>query len=190
MTQPTSRGTQSEATVHTLATNMVSFVPLFAKSLTDRHPIHLQCVPSHVGLPGNEEADDLAKAATSIPVDLEDHVVLTSTDICSRAKELIRKTWVDPLVHPWYFQRHPESAISFKGSKLYPTVFWRLSTVHLRCMNFEGDKRSFPICTKCNTSHFSPQNILLYLGFSCEEAVASPLLVLDFVQIYGLMDLV
>ncbi|GFY27148.1 hypothetical protein TNCV_2067691 [Trichonephila clavipes] len=38
------------------------------------------------GLLGNEVADDLAKAATSIPVDPEDHVVLTSTQIYSRAK--------------------------------------------------------------------------------------------------------
>ncbi|GFS92517.1 RNase H domain-containing protein [Trichonephila clavipes] len=83
--------------------------------LWDRHPIHLQWVPSHVGLLGNEVADDLAKAATSNPVDPENHIVLTSTEIYCRAKELICRTWVP--VHPWYFQRHPGSAISFKGSR-------------------------------------------------------------------------
>ncbi|GFT42514.1 RNase H domain-containing protein [Trichonephila clavipes] len=82
------------------------------------HPIHLRWVPSHVGLLGNEVADDLVKAATSNPVDPEDHVVFTSTEIYSRAKELICRTWVVPPVHPWYFQRHPGSAISFKGSRL------------------------------------------------------------------------
>ncbi|GFU65195.1 hypothetical protein TNCV_2134001 [Trichonephila clavipes] len=54
--------------------------------LSDRHPIHLQWVPSHVSLLGNEVADDLAKAAISNPVDLEDHMVLTSIEIYSRAK--------------------------------------------------------------------------------------------------------
>ncbi|PRD35010.1 UNVERIFIED_CONTAM: hypothetical protein NCL1_12809 [Trichonephila clavipes] len=51
-------------------------IPNICKHL---HPIHLQWVPSHVGLSGNEVADDLAKAATSDPVDPEDHMVLTST---------------------------------------------------------------------------------------------------------------
>ncbi|GFV48323.1 RNase H domain-containing protein [Trichonephila clavipes] len=162
----------------------------FFQQLSDRHPIHLQWVPSHVGLLGKAVVDDLAKAATCNPVDPEDHMVLTSTEIYSRAKELICRTWVVPPVHPWYFHRHPGSAISFKGSWSYQTAFSRFSTGHLRCMNFEGGKRSFPICPKCNISPFSPQHILQCLGFSCEEAVASPLLFLDFVQIYGLMDLV
>ncbi|GFS78747.1 hypothetical protein TNCV_3149081 [Trichonephila clavipes] len=46
--------------------------------------------------PGNEVADDLAKAATSNPVDPEDHMVLTSTEIYIRVKELIYRTWVVP----------------------------------------------------------------------------------------------
>ncbi|GFW70098.1 RNase H domain-containing protein [Trichonephila clavipes] len=89
----------------------------------DRHPIHLQWVGSHVGPLGNEVADDFAKGATSNPVDPEDHMVLTSTEIYSRAQELICRTWVVPPVHPWYFQRHPGSAISFKDSRSYQTVF-------------------------------------------------------------------
>ncbi|GFU82651.1 uncharacterized protein TNCV_2306951 [Trichonephila clavipes] len=93
-----------------------SILHLFQR-LSDRHAIHLQWVPSHVGLLGNEVADDLAKAATSNPVDPENHMVLTSTEIYSWAKELMCRTWVAPPVHPWYFQRHPGSTISFKGSR-------------------------------------------------------------------------
>ncbi|GFV87489.1 RNase H domain-containing protein [Trichonephila clavipes] len=165
-----------------------SILHLF-QQLSDRHPIHLQWVLSHVGLLGNEVADDLTKATTSNPVDPEDHMVLISTEIYSRANELICRTWVILPVHPRYFQRHPGSAISFKGSRSYQTAFSRFSTGHLRCINFEGGKRIFPICPKCNISPFCLQNILQCLGFSCEEAVASPLRFLDFIQIYGLMDL-
>ncbi|GFT24146.1 RNase H domain-containing protein [Trichonephila clavipes] len=156
----------------------------------NRHPIHLQWVPSHVGLHGNDVADDLVKAATSDPVDPEDHIVLTSTEIYSRTKELICRAWIVPPLHPWYFQRHPGSTILFKGSRSYRTAFSQFSTGHLRCMNFEGDKRSFPICNKWSISPFYSQHILQCLGFSCEEDVASSLLFLYFVHIYVLIDLV
>ncbi|GFX89620.1 putative RNA-directed DNA polymerase from transposon BS [Trichonephila clavipes] len=62
-----------------------SILHLF-QQLSDQHPIHLQWVLSHVGLLGNEVADNLAKAATRNPVDPENHMVLTSTEIYSRAK--------------------------------------------------------------------------------------------------------
>ncbi|GFX86930.1 RNase H domain-containing protein [Trichonephila clavipes] len=100
-----------------------SILHLF-QQLSNWHPIHLQWVPSHVGLLGNEVADDhLAKAATSNPEDPEDHMVLTSTEIYSRAKELICRTWVVPPVYLWCFQRHPGFAISFKGSRSCQTAF-------------------------------------------------------------------
>ncbi|GFV50753.1 RNase H domain-containing protein [Trichonephila clavipes] len=87
------------------------------QQLSDWHPIHLHWVPSLVGLPGNEVTDDLAKAAASDPVDPEDHMILTSTEISSNAKILIRRTWVFPPVHhgtfkdtldPPYHSRNPD----------------------------------------------------------------------------------
>ncbi|GFX01861.1 uncharacterized protein TNCV_370501 [Trichonephila clavipes] len=75
--------------------------------------------------------------------------VLTSIEIYSSAKKLICRTWVVPPSH-------------------------RFSTGHLRCMNFEGGKRSFPICPKCNISPFSPQNILQGLGFPVRKLLHPP----------------
>ncbi|GFY14013.1 RNase H domain-containing protein [Trichonephila clavipes] len=65
-----------------------------------RRSIHAEFKP-YTGLLGNEVTDDLAKAATSNPVDPENHMVLTSTEIYYRAKKLICRTWVVPPVHPW-----------------------------------------------------------------------------------------
>ncbi|GFX93630.1 RNase H domain-containing protein [Trichonephila clavipes] len=179
-----------------LALEVVDRIPLDAAKIYTDGTFGLAPYSSTVGpflcrpSSGTKLRMTLRRAATSNPVDPENHMVLTLTEIYSRAKELICRTWVVSPVHPWYFQRHPGSAISFKDSRSYQTAFSRFSTGHLRCMNFEGGKRSFPICPKCNISQFSSQHILQCLGFSCEETVASPLLFLDFVQIYGLMDLV
>ncbi|GFV60620.1 RNase H domain-containing protein [Trichonephila clavipes] len=129
-------------------------VPLKTRRLSDQRSIHPQWVLSHVGLPGNELADDLAKAAASDPVDPEDHMVLMSTEIYSRAKELIYRIWVVPPVYPWYFQKHPGSAISFKGSRSYQTTLSRFSSGHLRCMNFEGGKRSFQLAPNATSVLF------------------------------------
>ncbi|GFS59600.1 RNase H domain-containing protein [Trichonephila clavipes] len=133
--------------------SLVKYLHIF-KQLSDRHSIHLQWVPFHLGLPGNEAADYLAKAAASNPVDSKDHMVLMSTKSNSKVKELICRLWVAPPVYPWYLQRQPGSAISFKGSTSYQRAFSRFSTGHLRCMSFKGGQRSFPICTNCVTSHF------------------------------------
>ncbi|GFY32093.1 RNase H domain-containing protein [Trichonephila clavipes] len=89
-----------------------------------------------LGLRGNEVADDLAKIVRSNPVDPEDHMVFTLTEIYFRAKELICRNWVVPLIHPWYFQRQPGSTISFKDFRSYQTAFSRFSSGHLNCMNF------------------------------------------------------
>ncbi|PRD36122.1 UNVERIFIED_CONTAM: hypothetical protein NCL1_09596 [Trichonephila clavipes] len=88
-------------------------------------------------------------------------MVHTSTEIYSRAKELIYRTWVVPPVYPWYFQRHPGSAISFKGSRSHQTAFSRFPTGHLRCMNFEGGKRE--------AFQFAPNvtSVLFLLGTFC-----------------------
>ncbi|GFX40810.1 uncharacterized protein TNCV_3760341 [Trichonephila clavipes] len=107
-------------------------------------------------------------------MDLEDHMVLTSTEIYSRAKELIHKTWFVLPVHPWYFQRHPGSAISFKGSRSYQTAFQRFSTGHLRCMNFEGGKRNFPICTKSNVFPFLLSTFFNVWGFPVRRLLLPP----------------
>ncbi|GFW62793.1 RNase H domain-containing protein [Trichonephila clavipes] len=87
-----------------------------------------QWVPSHAGLPGNEVADDLAKAAANDPVDPKDRMPLTLTEIYSRAKELICRTWDVPPVHPRFFEKQSESAISFKGFKFCQTAFSRFLT--------------------------------------------------------------
>ncbi|GFW61555.1 RNase H domain-containing protein [Trichonephila clavipes] len=70
-----------------------------ALELIDGIPLDAAKIHTDFSLLENEVADDLAKAAASNPVDTEDHMVLTSTEIYSRAKELICRTWIVPPAH-------------------------------------------------------------------------------------------
>ncbi|GFT35528.1 RNase H domain-containing protein [Trichonephila clavipes] len=116
-----------------LSATAPSAVHLF-QQLSDQHPIRLQKVPSHEDLLGNEVADDLAKAATCNPVDLEDHMVLLSTEIYSRVKELICRTWVGPSCTPMILSKAPWIRHIIQGFQIISngilTIFDWSSEVH------------------------------------------------------------
>ncbi|GBL77462.1 hypothetical protein AVEN_41850-1 [Araneus ventricosus] len=62
--------------------------------------IHLQRIPSHVNIQGNEIADELAKAAdddASVP-----SAPLTYSELFSRAKSKNKSNWLNPPVYHWW----------------------------------------------------------------------------------------
>ncbi|GBN00433.1 hypothetical protein AVEN_55233-1 [Araneus ventricosus] len=70
------------------------------KSLAVSYRIHLQWIPSHVNIQGNEIADALAKAGAddaSVP-----SAPLTYLDLFSRAKGRNKTIWLILPVHHWY----------------------------------------------------------------------------------------
>ncbi|GBO13470.1 hypothetical protein AVEN_156865-1 [Araneus ventricosus] len=70
------------------------------KPLSVSYRIHLQWIPSHVNIQGNEIADALAKAGAddaSVP-----SAHLTYLELFSRAKSRNKTIWLIPPVHHWY----------------------------------------------------------------------------------------
>ncbi|GBM53433.1 hypothetical protein AVEN_27340-1 [Araneus ventricosus] len=70
------------------------------KNLSVSYWIHLQWIPSHVNIHGNEIADALAKAGAndaSVP-----SAPLTYLELFSRAKSKNKTIWLIPPVHHWY----------------------------------------------------------------------------------------
>ncbi|GFX17067.1 RNase H domain-containing protein [Trichonephila clavipes] len=64
------------------------------KRLSTSHQIHLQWIPSHIDLEGNEIADTLAKAgACEVP---ETSAPLTFLEIFSRTKHQNKTAWITP----------------------------------------------------------------------------------------------
>ncbi|GFU38259.1 uncharacterized protein TNCV_2432661 [Trichonephila clavipes] len=67
------------------------------KRLSKSHQIHLQWIPSHIDLEGNEIADTLAKAGTRESAGPS--APLTFLDIFSRTKHHNKTAWITPLEH-------------------------------------------------------------------------------------------
>ncbi|GBL75158.1 hypothetical protein AVEN_194408-1 [Araneus ventricosus] len=75
------------------------------KSLSVSYRIHLQWIPSHVNIQGNEIADALAKAGAadaSVP-----STPLTYLELFSRAKDRNKTIWLIPPVHHWFQGSRP-----------------------------------------------------------------------------------
>ena len=158
------------------------------KRLSISHQIHLQWIPSHVDLIGNEIADTLARAGTgetSAP-----SARLTFSEIHSKIKHMNRTSWIVPPVHHWFQCPRPGGSLSQGFNRQEQTTLARFRSGHLQTMKFTEGTRSFKICTHCSIEQASPDHILSCLGLSKQDLDNDPVLVLDFLRVYDVMDLV
>ncbi|GBO09140.1 hypothetical protein AVEN_247798-1 [Araneus ventricosus] len=84
----------------------VPHVPPFSLSVSYR--IHLQWIPSHVNIQGNEIADALAKAVADD--------ASTYLELFSRAKSRNKTIWLIPPVHHRYRGSRPGGCLSTRSS--------------------------------------------------------------------------
>ncbi|GFW61856.1 RNase H domain-containing protein [Trichonephila clavipes] len=95
-----------------------------------------------------------------------------------------------PSNHHWYESKHPGSSFLLKCDRASQTAISRLKSGHIKSLFFCGGRKTFVLCTKCKTQQASPDHILGCLGLSREDVFSSPLLVLDFLRVNGLLGLV
>ncbi|GBM61288.1 hypothetical protein AVEN_253037-1 [Araneus ventricosus] len=84
------------------------------KSLSVSYRIHLQWIPSHVNIQGNEIADALAKAGAddaSVP-----SAPITYLELFSRAKSRNKTIWLIPPVHHWYRGSRPGGCLQLTAT--------------------------------------------------------------------------
>ncbi|GFY31022.1 uncharacterized protein TNCV_4359291 [Trichonephila clavipes] len=91
---------------------------------------------------------------------------------------------------PGSSRKSPGGALEFDGNRNDQTAVTRLLSGHLKCMTFKSGRKVFQTCPKYHLLPASPEHILDCLGFALEDVHASPLLVLDFARVNGLMDLI
>ncbi|GFU51392.1 putative RNA-directed DNA polymerase from transposon BS [Trichonephila clavipes] len=145
-------------------------------------------IPSHVNVPGNEVSDFLAKRGCS-EIATTDYA-LTYREIYSLRKIKDRQVWMAPPDHSGISRKSPVGALEFDGDRNDQKAASRLLSGHLKCMTFEPVRKVLQTCPKCRLLPAFPEHILDCLGFALEDVHASPLLVLDFVRVSGLVDLI
>ncbi|GFS99329.1 uncharacterized protein TNCV_1601391 [Trichonephila clavipes] len=66
----------------------------------------------------------------------------------------------------------------------------RVRSGHIKSMTYFEGRKSFEMCTNCSSEPATPAHILECLKFTKQDLAGVPLLVLDFLKVYDVMDLV
>ncbi|GFX00721.1 uncharacterized protein TNCV_4576881 [Trichonephila clavipes] len=86
------------------------------------------------------------------------------------------------------------SSWRLSGSQFYKTGSKSSSPLsrsgHIKTMKFSEGCKIFEMCTNCSSEPATPTNILDCLGLTKQDVADDPLLMLDFLKVYDIMDLV
>ncbi|GFY33650.1 RNase H domain-containing protein [Trichonephila clavipes] len=91
--------------------------------LGQRKQVCLQRIPSHVGVRGNEAADELANRGCDLPN--PSSTVLTHTEIPSFQRNKMNLTWRIPPAHHWYAAKSLGLSIQCRSSRARQTALAR-----------------------------------------------------------------
>ncbi|GFT06507.1 uncharacterized protein TNCV_3356321 [Trichonephila clavipes] len=99
-------------------------------------------------------------------------------------------TVLSPQEHHWYQCYRSGGSPAQDLSRQDQTLLAHFRSGHIKTMKFSEGRRSFEMCTNCSSEPATPAHILECLGLTKQDLADVPLLVLDFLKVYDVMDLV
>ena len=122
--------------------------------------ITLLWIPSHCGIPGNDEADELAKQGSDMP---QDNVGVSHKSV--KAKILARKWEIKhPRAKEMYGERRgPKMEVEKVWPRSVRSLYGRLRTEHsmdLAYYRYKLDKEEDPYCTACGEEYETTRHLL------------------------------
>ncbi|UYV76317.1 hypothetical protein LAZ67_14000006, partial [Cordylochernes scorpioides] len=157
----------------------------YLQKLSKTSKIHLQWIPSHVGIEGNEAADVLAKKGTKEPLPQKNK--LTFKEIEAIAKTKINKNWRIPPKHSWYSGVNPGEALKIRNRQ-HQTTLTRFRTGHLKPLKIENNNKIYPTCPKCSLVPAAPEHILACIRCTKQDLWERPLLIIKQLEEHELME--
>ncbi|GFV26383.1 uncharacterized protein TNCV_5086961 [Trichonephila clavipes] len=143
--------------------------------LGQRKQVCHQWIPSHVGVLGNEAADELAGKGCDLLN--PSSTVLTHSENISFQRNKMNLTWQNPPAHHWYAAKSPGLSLQCRSSRAHQTALARFRSGHLRSMTFVQGVKSFFTCP-CSLLA-SPAHLLDCWGISLRQLYEEQDLVCD-----------
>ncbi|GFW26433.1 uncharacterized protein TNCV_383951 [Trichonephila clavipes] len=176
-------------TFNALYEKSLGYIPtsLTLNGLGQRKQVCLQWIPSHIGVHGNEAADELAGRGWDLPN--PSSTVLTHSKIHSFKKNnKMNLTWRNPPAHHWHAAKSPGLSLHCRKFRAHQTTLARFRSGHLRCITFVLGEKSFYTCP-CSLLA-SPAHLLDCWGISLRQLYEEQDLVCHTITRKGQMDLV
>ncbi|GBL77111.1 hypothetical protein AVEN_12753-1 [Araneus ventricosus] len=133
--------------------------------IVQKSRVCIHCIPSHVGVLGNEVEDLFARKGSALPSAASGE--LFASEIFSFHRAKANSTWKVPLAHEWYAGNRPVLSLQSEGTRSAQTALARLRSVHIKSLKFVDKEKTYSSCP-CSCPA-SPAHVIDCIGASARQ---------------------